>query len=255
MNLVFNEIFNNSQNKLLEQAKLMEKIKDIKILDQPIVKALEANYFGEVREIGDVKYQFDKMGRVNKWEGNPKLTPDNGRDSNSQIEAGGKDREIGDDGGHLLARILGGPSDPENIVAMRAIINRGDYKKAENEIKSALERGEDVKVSGRLFYEGDSKRPSKIELIYTIGKKENKLVIDNVEGSTDLMKDLKGTITKQDFKSLSNEISDIKNDGNNVSITSISKHYDENGKLKSVTVGVMNETEKEKTYKTFSLEG
>ena len=53
-------------------------------------------------------------------------------------ESGGEKRIEGDEGGHLVARIQNGSPGSENIVPMRDTINRGDYKKSENEITESI---------------------------------------------------------------------------------------------------------------------
>ena len=209
-------------------------------------------------EINGTRYETDEKGRILSWSGNPKYTPENERDTSAQTEAGGEDREDGDDGGHLLARILGGSAGKENIVPMRATINRGDYKRLENEIIKAKNPGKDglekdVQDSGRIIYEGNSTRPSKIERTVIIDGKKTELTVDNIEGSKDLLSGLDGVISAEDWDRLNDEITDMEEDGNRISVTSVMKKYDASGNLVSVTVGVRNETAREKSYKTFSV--
>lgn len=197
-------------------------------------------------------YTTDENGRITSWGGDAKYEPENERDTNAQTESGGEDRKDGDDGGHLVARVLGGSSGNENIVPMRDTVNRGDYKKSENEIAEAKKQGKDVQDSGRVIYEGDSKRPSKIERTYTIDGEKSHLMVDNVEGSKDLLEGVEGEISDEDMDSLNNEISDMEEDGCDVSVTSVLKKYDADGNLVSVTVGIRNETTGEKSYRTFN---
>lgn len=197
-------------------------------------------------------YTTDENGRITSWGGDAKYEPENERDTNAQTESGGEDRKDGDDGGHLVARVLGGSSGNENIVPMRDTVNRGDYKKSENEIAEAKKQGKDVQDSGRVIYEGDSKRPSKIERTYTIDGEKNHLMVDNVEGSKDLLEGVEGEISDEDMDSLNDEISDMEEDGCDVSVTSVLKKYDADGNLVSVTVGIRNETTGEKSYRTFN---
>ena len=209
-------------------------------------------------EINGTRYETDEKGRILSWSGNPRYTPENERDTSAQTEAGGEDREDGDDGGHLLARILGGSAGKENIVPMRATINRGDYKRLENEIIKAKNPGKDglekdVQDSGRIIYEGNSTRPSKIERTVIIDGKKTELTVDNIEGSKDLLSGLDGVISAEDWDGLNDEITDMEEDGNRISVTSVMKKYDASGNLVSVTVGVRNETAREKSYKTFSV--
>lgn len=197
-------------------------------------------------------YTTDENGRITTWGGEAKYEPENERDADAQTESGGEDRKDGDDGGHLVARVLGGSSGNENIVPMRDTVNRGDYKKSENEIAEAKKQGKDVQDSGRVIYEGDSKRPSKIERTYTIDGEKSHLMVDNVEGSKDLLEGVEGEISDEDMDSLNDEISDMEEDGCDVSVTSVLKKYDADGNLVSVTVGIRNETTGEKSYRTFN---
>lgn len=203
-------------------------------------------------EINEFKYTTDDKRRITSWEGEPKYEPDNERDISAQTESGGEDRMEGDDGGHLEARILGGSSGSENIVPMRDTVNRGDYKKSENEIVEAKKQGKDVQDSGKVIYEGESTRPTKIERTYIIDGEKNELKVDNVEGSKDLLENIEG-IAEEDLESLNDEIADMEDDGCEVSVTSVKKEYDKNGNLASVKVGIRNETTGEKTYRTFEV--
>lgn len=294
MNIGFSELFENLNNELLEKAKSMEKISDLKNLDQPIAKLLDNSGVydsqennldklepntkyeidGNVYETDDngnifkkngellpnttyvkngIVYTTDDKGRISTWNGKPQYDPENERDGDAQTEAGGEDRQEGDDGGHLEARILGGSSGNENIVPMRKTVNRGDYKKSENEIADAKKQGKDVEDSGKITYEDDSTRPSKIERVYAIEGEKSVLKVDNVEGSKDLLEDLEGNISKEDMESLKTEIADMEEEGDNVSVTSVLKKYDKDGNLISVRVGIRNETTGEKTYRTFNV--
>lgn len=202
-------------------------------------------------ERNGITYTTDDKGRIDSWNGKPGYDPENERDENAQTEAGGEDRQEGDDGGHLMAKILGGSSGIDNIVPMRDTVNRGDYKKLENEIAEAKKQGKDVQDSGRVIYEGDSNRPSKIERTTVIDGEKRELKVDNVEGSKDLLEDIEDSISDEDMESLNDEIADMEEDGCQVSVTSVLKKYDKDGNLVSVTVGVRNETTGEKSYKTY----
>lgn len=196
-------------------------------------------------------YKTDSQGRIVSWEGEPGYNPEAERDGEAQTDAGGEDRQDGDDGGHLVARVLDGSPGNENIVPMRDTVNRGDYKKAENEIAKAKQEGKDVQDSGNIIYEGDSSRPSKIERTYTIDGEERELKVDNVEGSQDLLEDVKDDISEDDYESLEERIEDMEADGSEVSVTSVYKKYDSDGNLVSVTVGLRDETNGTKTYITY----
>ena len=206
-------------------------------------------------EVNGTKYTTDERGRIIQAEGYLADTPENERDNAAQSDAGGKDRKPGDDGGHLRARMNGGSSGNENLVAMRDTINRGDYyKQSENEENQMLKEGKQVYEKIEVTYDDDSARPSKIDKTYTDGEKTVKLTVDNVEGSTDLLEGIEGEISDQDLSNLKDEIADMQADGNEVSVTSVRREYDSEGNLKSVTVGVTNETTtpREKSYTTYS---
>lgn len=204
-----------------------------------------------IYEKNGVTYNTDDKGRISTWEGEPGYKPENERDEGAQTESGGEDRQEGDDGGHLVARILGGSSGNENIVPMRDTINRGDYKKSENEIAEAKKQGKDVQDSGNVIYEDDSARPSKIERTYVIDGEKSELKVDNVEGSKDLLESVEGSISDEDMENLNAEIADMEEDGCDVSVTSVLKECDKDGNLVSVRVGIRNETTGEKSYKTY----
>lgn len=292
MDMGFSEILKGLESELLEKSKSMEKISDMKDLDQPIAKMLDNSgehdnledendvlepnskyeIDGDVYETDDngdiykkngelmpnttyekncITYTTDDKGRISTWGGEPNYTPENERDEGAQIESGGEDRQEGDDGGHLEANILGGSSGNENIVPMRATVNRGDYKKSENEIAEAKKQGKDVQDSGNVIYDGDSSRPTKIERTYVIDGEKSDLKVDNVEDSKDLLEDVKASISDEDMDNLKNEIEDTEKDGCKVSVTSVLKKFDKDGNLVSVCVGIRNETLGEKSYKTY----
>ncbi|MCI5730473.1 MAG: DNA/RNA non-specific endonuclease [Eubacterium sp.] len=203
--------------------------------------------------VNGTTYKTDSLGRPISWNGEPTYNPEAERDGEAQKDAGGADREEGDDGGHIVARVLNGSPGSENIVAMRDTVNRGDYKKAENEIADAKTPPEikDVKDSGKIVYEGDSARPTKIERTYIIDGVKKELTVDNVEGSKDLVENIKNDISEIDYQNLTDRISDMEEDDGEVSVTSVLKEYDSNGNLSSVTVGVRDEIAKTKTYIKF----
>jgi hypothetical protein len=202
-------------------------------------------------DVNGYHYETDSESRIISWEGKSKYNPDAERDPKAQTDAGGQDRKEGDDGGHVVGRQLDGSPGNENMVPMRDTVNRGDYLKGENEIADAVKAGKEVYDSGKLEYDGDSKRPSKIEREYNIDDRRIEGRYDNVEGSQDLLDDVKGDISDDDYSSLSDMIGDMEEGGSEVSVTSVRKEYDTEGNLVSVTVGVRDETEGSKTYITY----
>lgn len=198
--------------------------------------------------VNGITYPTDALGRKVEWSGEPGYNPEARRDGGAQAEAGGEDRKPGDDGGHLVARVLNGSSGIENIVAMRDTINRGDYKRSENEIADAKIQGKEVHDSGRIFYSGESSRPDKIERTYEIDGMKKQLIVDNVEGSQALLNDVKDNISSDDYHNLEDRIKDMEADKAKVSVTSVLKEYDADGNVVSATVGIRDETSSMKTY-------
>ena len=205
--------------------------------------------------INNITYKTDSLGRKESWQGKPEYNPEAERDEGAQLEAGGEDRLPGDDGMHIEARILNGSPGNENIVPVRGTINRGDYKRSENEIVKAKIEGKEVLDSGKIRYEGDSKRPSQIERIYTIDGETKVLTIDNNEGSKALLEDIKKSVSEESYDDFLERISDIEEDGGRVSITSEYKEFDKNGNLLATTVGFRDETSGEKSYKKYYNDG
>lgn len=192
-------------------------------------------------------YRTDGKGRIVEVDSKPEYTKEGSRDLKEQREAGGGDRQEGDDGGHLLARMFGGSEGDENLVPMRRTINRGDYKKMELEIAEANKEGKDVKIHIDIEYDDkDSKRPSKIIAEYEIDGKRTVVYFDNIENSSELLDALEGDISDEDYERLETVA-----DSGEYSITSVKKEYDENGNVTKVTVGMLDESSGEKTYKVY----
>lgn len=196
-------------------------------------------------------YRTDENGNKVSCDAEPEISEEGKRNITEQRESGGEDRKEGDQGGHIIARILGGAEGEENLVPMRGTINQGDYKKMELEIKRALEEGKQVSIHIDLEYDGTSSRPTKIMATYYIDGKRTDIVFDNEENSTELLDTLEGKISDDDFAQLTEEIDDMKNDGCPASITSIKTEYDEEGNANKVIVGVLDESTGTKSYKVF----
>lgn len=189
-----------------------------------------------------VTYKTDDQGRIISCDGNATSTPEGERDNKAQTMAGGVDRREGDQGGHILARIFGGAKGIENMLAMRgSAINQSVYKRMENEIAKALEEGKEVHVHVDVEYEGDSQRPSKITVTYTVDGKETVVQFDNDEGSTDLLDSLEDKIDEDEYNDLVQEIEDANEDGANISVVSVKTEYDEDGNVTKVTVTIRDE--------------
>lgn len=193
--------------------------------------------------IDGVTYTTDDQARITSFKGITKKMPDGERDNIAQVLAGGADRKAGDQGGHILARVLGGAKGIENMLAMRGTaINQSVYKRMENEIGRALDDGKEVGINGNIDYKGDSQRPSKITVAYSIDGKERVIQFDNDEGSTELLSSLEKKIDETDFNDLNQEILDAKEDGITISIVSVKTIYDESGKAEKIIVTMRDES-------------
>lgn len=88
------------------------------------------------------------------------------RDSNAQRTAGGEERrsvesEFGaDDGGHLIGARFGGATGEENLTPQNRNLNRGAYKRAENDWAKHLEAGDKVYVNIDSYSGQEGGRPS-----------------------------------------------------------------------------------------------
>ncbi|TYQ14651.1 UNVERIFIED_CONTAM: DNA/RNA non-specific endonuclease [Acetivibrio alkalicellulosi] len=116
-------------------------------------------------------YKTDDKGRIKSVEGQLVLEEAK-RNKYHQRIVGGEDRLETDEGGHLIASIFKGSGDIDNLVPMDANLNKGEWKKIENDWAEALkeEPPKEVKVNITPIYEGDSQRPTKFEIEYQIGK-------------------------------------------------------------------------------------
>jgi hypothetical protein len=113
------------------------------------------------------KYKTDDQGRIISVE-----TDDLKKTEREERLPHNKDtpgKQEGDDAGHLIGDRFGGSPDIDNLVSQLSDVNRGEYKKMENEWDEAIDRGEKVQVKIDVKYEGDDKRPSEIIVHYKIG--------------------------------------------------------------------------------------
>lgn len=92
-------------------------------------------------------YTTDEQGRIIRCEATPERSPENPRDVNAQLQAGGEYRRLNDQGRHIVGRDMNGDGGIGNPVAMDFRINQSDYKCMENDIKDALDEGSDASDS------------------------------------------------------------------------------------------------------------
>lgn len=77
----------------------------------------------------------------------------------AQRQAGGNDRLVNDDGGHLIGTRFNGSGKLENIDAQNSNLNRGSYKAYENQLAEQVENGDKVFLHVDTFKSNDSERP------------------------------------------------------------------------------------------------
>lgn len=250
------------ETKTLEQCEGEEASVDAAIENEP-----EANYetddFGKFYKrngelIPNIEYTVngntyctDKYGKVVSCDSEPRYTEEGIRNLKEQKESGGPERQEDDDGGHIIARVLGGAEGSENLVPMRRTINRGDYKKMENEIARALQDGKEVSIHVDLEYRENSQRPSKIKSTYLIDGKATEIQFENDENSVKLLDILEQKIYHEDYQKLKEELQDMEADECPVSLTSVKSECDEHGNPTRVTVGILDELTGIKTYKIY----
>jgi hypothetical protein len=115
----------------------------------------------------DYRYKTDDQGRIIFVEAdNLKLTNREKRLDHNPNTPG---KQEGDDAGHLIGDRFGGSPDIDNLVSQLSDVNKGEYKKLENEFADAIKRAENVQVKIEVVYEGGSSRPSEIIVNYKIG--------------------------------------------------------------------------------------
>lgn len=89
-------------------------------------------------------YRTDAQGKVTEVEttlsGPQPVGPRNGY---QQIKAG-KSGQPGDQGGHMIASVLGGPGEGINLEAMAGVLNNGPWKSMEKQWKDTLNAGGNV---------------------------------------------------------------------------------------------------------------
>lgn len=120
----------------------------------------------DTRYVVDDRFVFetDHRGRVDYSEA--QLDPDPvpaERSPYQQGIAGKPDRLPGDQGGHIWARVLGGPGEAVNLTAMHETLNsrgQADYRVIERAWEEQLASGVPVHASVDVRYDGDLRRPA-----------------------------------------------------------------------------------------------
>lgn len=109
----------------------------------------------------------DDLGRPISATGTVQLG-DSQRNKNLTRKVGNLAGSSSDDGGHLIADSLGGPTEAYNLVPMSSSLNRGQYEKLERELKSYAENGHTVKLDIQPQYSDNGIKPSSIIYKYWV---------------------------------------------------------------------------------------
>lgn len=188
-------------------------------------------------------YATDDKSRIISCEANPVRSPENPRDNAAQRQVGGVDRKISDQGGHIVGRDMNGDSGIGNLIAMDSKINQSDYKRMENDIKTALDEGKNVTTKTEMAYSDNSDRPDKITVTVTADEKDTVYKFDNnMDGS------LRNEIPENGKDAVQDKL-----DRTGGEVSSTKEEYDENGSLTETTVYITYESEPSVNYRTSIL--
>lgn len=191
-------------------------------------------------ELNGNVYTTDEKGRIISCEARPARSPENPRDNEAQLQAGGEDRKPNDQGGHIVGRDLNGDGGVGNLIAMDSRINQSDYKRMENDIKARLDEGRDVTTKTELTYSGDSERPDKITVTVTADGRDTVYKFDNnMDGSL-----------REEIPENGRDIVQDRLDRTDGEISSVKEEYDENGNLSETTGYITYRGEDGASYRT-----
>ena len=84
-----------------------------------------------------------------------------------------------DHAGHLVAYNFNGPTEGINIVPMSKELNKGEWRKMESKVGSAIDNKSDVILEKHIKYEGESYRPTAIDVTCTIDNTKENYCFDN----------------------------------------------------------------------------
>lgn len=183
-------------------------------------------------ELNGNTYKTNENGRLIVVIATPKLSPENERNNAAQREVGGKDRQEGDQGGHIVGRDLGGDGGEGNLVAMNPRINQSDYKRMENDVKRDLNEGKNVTTYTEIAYSGNSERPSIIKVTKTVDGKDTVYIFDNnIDGA------LRKRIGEVYGKDAADNVKSVLKETNG-EVSSIKEEHEENRSLSKVTVNI-----------------
>jgi hypothetical protein len=115
-------------------------------------------------------YELDGLGRTVRAEMNDvSFVPKDFRERDAAAQEARSGDSPADHAGHFIASVFGGAPSEYNMAPMQGNeLNLSNYKRLENEIKSAAQAGKTVDFAVQAVYEGESPRPSHFNTIFTI---------------------------------------------------------------------------------------
>ena len=125
------------------------------------------------------EYLIDARHRTRRISGPLTVNTEQRRSRTAQAQAGGPDRRSSDHGGHYIARRFNGPTEAFNHFAQDASFNRGEYLALEDQWARAKRAGRRVIVKIVPVYEGQSQRPSAIDVWFWIDGNNESLKFSN----------------------------------------------------------------------------
>ena len=133
---------------------------------------------------GTTSYQTDSLGRTVSASGKVQLgATDRNKNLTAKIgKLGVNNNTNSDQGGHLIADVLGGKSDVNNLAPMNSSLNQGAYKSHELYLRNQAMAGHDILVNVKPIYSDNSNRPIRIIYDYWIDKIKYTKVFENITG-------------------------------------------------------------------------
>ena len=131
-------------------------------------------------EVNGYSYRTDKVGRVVSAEGQLRLrNPEHKRNMDTIDKVGKGDQKPGDQRGHSIGYQFEGSGGIENLSAMSKELNQGDYKAMEDKLANAIKDGHEVYLKVEPVFKGDSFRPTKYRVAYTIDGEKTSVTFRN----------------------------------------------------------------------------
>jgi hypothetical protein len=115
-------------------------------------------------------YELDDQGRTVRAEMNDvTLVPKQFRERDQAAQDERSGDSPADHAGHFIASMFGGSPHEYNMAPMQGNeLNLSNYKRLENELKTAAQANKTVNFAVQAVYEGDSERPSHFNTIFSI---------------------------------------------------------------------------------------